>query len=174
MLVSDSFTWVGSINQEVLSQKAWMNQFRCRMLCERVRAAESLMQSSAIARMRCEIARCIAQFVGLRFCFVTKNTRFSVTKRTNVLQLLSKTNYITLSCGTLYSTKHTVTLNRETLHVLATFILLCFSVVNCKKSTKLLTKKARKVKSLILLLCADLSLKSRIITKSTCEMWRQE
>ena len=76
MLVSDSFTWFGSISQEVLSQKAWMNQFRCRMLCERVRAAESLMQSRAIAGMRCEIARCITQFIGWRFCFVTKNTRF--------------------------------------------------------------------------------------------------
>ena len=46
------------------------------MLCERVRAAESLMQSSAIVGMRCEMARCMAQFVGWRFCFVTKNTRF--------------------------------------------------------------------------------------------------
>ena len=46
------------------------------MLCERVRVAESLMQSSAIDGIRCEIARCIAQFVGWRFCFVTKNTRF--------------------------------------------------------------------------------------------------
>ena len=42
------------------------------MLCERIRAAESLMQSSSIAGMRSEIAGCIAQFGGTRFCFVTK------------------------------------------------------------------------------------------------------